>query len=141
MKIYNRKGFFSGIFTASIGAALLAAGAHTGFERFDYKDVALVGFCLLIGFMTIARSMSHNLSREDKIFELDERNQLVGLKSRSRAFGITQVVCLVLMFLFIVLGVWKDFDGAVFLGLGFAVTVSVSCFAELFAYFYYDSKN
>ena len=85
--------------------------------------------------------MSRSLSREDKISELDERNRLVTLKSRSRAFGITQGVCWVLMFIFIVLGVVKDFDGAVFLGMGFAFAISVSFFSELFAYFYYDSKN
>lgn len=141
MKIYNKKGFFSGLFTTAIGVALLAAGVDTGFERFDLKDAALVIFCLLIGLTTIARSMSHSLSREDKISELDERNRLITLKSRSRAFSITQGVCWVLMFIFIMLGVVKDFDGAVFLGMGFAFAISVSFFSELFAYFYYDSKN
>ena len=37
MKIYNKKGFFSGLFTTAIGVALLAAGVDTGFEHFDLK--------------------------------------------------------------------------------------------------------
>lgn len=141
MKIYNKKGFFSGLFTAALGAALFVAGVQTGFDRFELKDAVLAIFCLLIGLTTIARSMSRRLSREDKISELDERSQLVTLKSRSRAFGITQGVCLVLMFFFIILGTVKGFDGAVFLGLGFAFSNSVSFFSELFSYFYYESKN
>ena len=140
MKIYNKKGFFSGLFTAAIGAALLGAGAHTGFARFDLKDAALAALCLFIGFGTIARSMSRRLSRGDKIAERDERNRLVRLQSRSRAFGVTQGVCMALMFLFLVLGVVRDFDGAVFLGLGLAFGISVSFLSELAAYFYYDGK-
>ena len=84
--------------------------------------------------------MSRRLSRGDKIAERDERNRLVKLQSRSRAFGVTQGVCMVLMFLFLVLGVVRDFDGAVFLGLGLAFGISVSFLSELAAYFYYDGK-
>lgn len=141
MKIYNRKGFLSGLFTAALGGALFIAGAQTGFDRFERNDAVLVIFCLLIGLIVIARSMSRRLSREDKISELDERSQLITFKSRSRAFGITQGVCLAFTFFFILLGSVKKFDGAVFLGLGFAFSISVSYVSELFSYFYYEWKN
>lgn len=141
MKIYNKKGFLTGLFPAVLGAALLIAGVQTGFDRFELQDAVLAVVCLLVGLTTLVRSMSRSIAREDKILELDERSQLVTLKSRSRAFGITQSVCLVLMFLFLLLGAVKHFDGAVFLGLGFAFSISISIFSEFFSYLYYESKN
>ena len=141
MKIYNKKGFFSGLVSAALGIALLAAGWHTGFERFDLKDAFLVVVLLLIGIVQAVRSFSRALSKEDIISDLDERNTLVKFKSRSRAFGITQGVCLVLAVVFILLGAYHDYDGMTGIGLGFAFAISVSFFSELFSYFYYESKN
>ena len=141
MKIYNRKGFLSGLFSAALGTALLFIEVQNGFDSFQPKNTLLAIVCLLVGLTAVVRSMSRRLSREDKILLLDERSQLVTLKSRSRAFRITQGVCLVLMFLFLLLGAAKNFDGAVFLGLGFAFSISVSYFSELFSYLYYESKN
>ena len=141
MKIYNKKGFFSGLVSAALGIALLAAGWHTGFERFDLKDAFLVVVLLLIGIVQAARSFSRALSREDIISDLDERNTLVKFKSCSPAFGITQGVCFVLAVVFILLGAYHDYDGMTGIGLGFAFAISVSFFPELFSYFYYESKN
>ena len=47
----------------------------------------------------LLRSFSREMSREDKIAELDERNRLVEWRAKSRALGIAELVCFVCMLL------------------------------------------
>ena len=83
MKIYHKKNFAFGLFALFLGALNLVRGALQGFA---WNDGLLVGLLLLLGGASVVRSLSPKWSREDKVEERDERNQLVKLKSRSRAY-------------------------------------------------------
>ena len=96
MKIYNKKGFATGMFLTVIGLAMLATSIWTGFE---VKGTILMAACLVFGVPFVTRSFSPAMSREDKLAELDERNRLVKLRSRSAALTWTQWLCLALLIL------------------------------------------
>ncbi|WP_298021755.1 hypothetical protein [uncultured Dysosmobacter sp.] len=89
MKIYHKRNFALGLFFAAMGILLLAVSLPEIMLLQKGKTMILIGLCLLLGIGLIARSLSPKLSREDKVEELDERNQLVQLKTGNRAFQVT----------------------------------------------------
>ena len=101
MRIYNKKTFGFGIFALALGLLNIVAGVMTGF---DGKGVFLIVLLFLIGAGSLARSLSQKMSREDKLEERDERNQLIDMKSKSLAFRLTQGISFVLGLLFLVSG-------------------------------------
>ena len=80
MKIYNKHNFSLGLFFCLLGIAMLTVNIRKGF---DIKGSLILALCLFFGIGILIRSLSAGLSREDKISELDERNLLVKIKSRS----------------------------------------------------------
>ena len=96
MKIYNKKGFATGAFLTAIVLAIFATSIWTGF---DVKGTILMAACLVLGATFLGRSLSHAMSREDKLAELDERNRLVKLRSKSAALTWSQWLCLALLIL------------------------------------------
>ncbi len=94
------------------------------FKTFDLKSVLLMISLFLIGMVEIQRSMSYQMSNQDKIDDLDERNLLIRLKPKSKAFSVTQTVCFILMIAFMFLGTTAK-EMFLILGLGWR---SVSIF-------------
>ena len=64
---------------------------------FTLSTGVLVGALLLLGVSSLLRSLSPQLSQQDKIEEQDERNILVNLKTRTSAFRWTRLVSFGLM--------------------------------------------
>lgn len=141
MKIYHKRNFALGLFLGAMGILLLAVSLPEIMALQKRKTVILIGLCLLLGSGLIARSLSPKLSREDRVEELDERNQLVRLKTGNRAFQVTQLICLALMSLLLILGKSEGEEPVVYAGLGFAGAFSVSVLAELFAGLYYEKRG
>ena len=114
-----------------------------GFIRQDFtiKGGILCAVLFLLGGGLLIRSLSRKASRQDKIESLDERNRLIKLKSESRAFSISQTVSFVLIVGCVIAYATtksRDFIG-IMVGLGLAWTISI--LADIFTYFYYESKN
>ena len=82
MKIYNKKGFISGVLWTAAGAFCLyrdVVDAHHFLPQ-QIKSVVLSLVMLAVGLTCLVRALSRSASREDKIEALDERNRLVSLK-------------------------------------------------------------
>ena len=118
MKIYHKKNFTFGLFALLLGALNLARSALQGFDR---NDGVLVGLLLLLGGASVVRSLSPRWSREDKVEERDERNQLVKLKSRSQAWGKI-----------------SRQETLIYMGLGLMAAFFISLIADFFTWVYYD---
>ena len=83
MKIYNKKGFISGVLWTAAGAFCLyrdVVDAHHFLPQ-QIKSVALSLVMLAIGLICLGRAFSKADSQRDKIEALDERSQLVHLKT------------------------------------------------------------
>lgn len=94
LKIYNKKGFGSGMFSLVVGLALLISMLATGNWR--PKSVVLCVLCLLLGAGAVTRSLSRDKAVRDLIDERDERNILVALRTKSACFTVLRAALLVL---------------------------------------------
>ena len=99
MKIYNKKGFFLGIFLV-----LLAIGCSVADLRrpdpnmlIRVRDWVLTVFVFLLGISSFWRAFSRSATREDRIEEMDERIRLVEIKSKARMLDFVYGTLFVLM--------------------------------------------
>ena len=138
MKIYNKKKFGSGFICIVLGVLNFLACFSTGF---DVSGMVITLALLFIVGGSVMRSFSRNMSREDKLDELDERNRLIDLKTKSRAFRLTQAICFGLMLLFLVMGKMSGEILLISAGVGLAFAYAVSMFTEIFTYLYYEKRN
>lgn len=139
MKIYNKKVFASGIFMMALGLLNLITSIVR--HDLDINSIILIVALFAMGFGSVMRSMSQQMAKEDKLEELDERNRLIELKSKSKSFRLTQIISFVLMLVLLVMGKVSGYEGFIAMGVGLAFAFSISMFAEIFTYMYYESKN
>lgn len=138
MKIYNRGNFLHGLFMVLLGAALIPLGLLR--EDLDWWDWVLSGALVFMGGLFLIHSASKKLSREERVEEQDERNRLVLLKNRSRAFQMVEGSCLALTTIFFVAGKAAEKLLLIHMGCGLAIALSLCLFADLATFIYYDSK-
>lgn len=138
-KIYNKKAFAFGAVLIGLGCLNLICDLFTG--TLDVEGIILIAALLLFGSSAILRSLSQQLSREDKLEELDERNRLIELKSKSKAFRLTQAISFFSMLVLLVLGKAAGYDSLLAAGAGLALAFAISMFAEVFTFMYYEERN
>lgn len=139
MKIYNKKSFAEGIFMLALGTlnVIMELINHT----FEIKGAILVIVLYFLGGGLIIRSLSLKFTKEDRLDKMDERNNLIELKSKSKSFSLTQTISFLLMLVLLVMGKISSYDGFIAMGVGLAFSFTISMFAEIFTYMYYESKN
>lgn len=143
MKIYHKKNFALGLFFTLMGAAYIVLFLVKGEVR--PKPVVFCVLSLLIGPGLLLRSLDRGLSYRDKVDELDERNILVRLRTKSTAFSIVQYTLLGVCAL-CAMGAAANGgnpDGQLVLGGMLIVSGAawfVSLLAELFCGLHYEKK-
>ena len=105
------------------------------------KGVFWTAVALLLGVSELVHSLSCTLTKKDRLEELDERNRLVDWKAKSMTLKITQAIYLVLGWIFLIMGVIRQADIVMAVGLGLLFTFPIGMFTELFTSIYYESKN
>ena len=136
MKIYNKKNFRYGLGMTMLGVLMLLTSIWKGF---DVKGTVILALCLFVGIGLMLRSLSRDMSREDKIAELDERNRMVEWRAKSRALGIAELICVVCILISIVgMRIVKDFFGGMLVAFGLMYTIML--LTELLTLLYYDKK-
>ena len=136
MKIYNKKNFRYGLGMTILGVLMLLTSIWKGF---DVKGTVILALCLFVGIGLMLRSLSRDMSREDKIAELDERNKMVEWRAKSRALGIAELNCVVCILISIFgMRIVKDFFGGMLVAFGLMYTIML--LTELFTLLYYDKK-
>lgn len=139
MKIYHKKLFLSGVFMAAL--ATVNGIADIVNHTVDINGIIWIIALYLFGLEAVIHSLSQKRIKQDKLEELDERNQLITLKSKSKAFGLTQIISFFLMFFLLAMGKVSNNQGFIIMGVGLAFVFVISMFTELFTYLYYESKN
>ena len=136
MKIYNKKNFRYGLGMTILGVLMLLTSLWKGF---DVKGTVILALCLFLGIGLMLRSLSRDMSREDRIAELDERNKMVEQRAKSRALGIVEMVCFVCILVSIVgMRVMEEFFSGMLVAFGLLFTVML--FTELVTLLYYNKK-
>ena len=139
MKIYNKKVFASGVFMVALGLLNLITSMMR--QDFDINSIILIAALFVLGFGSIMRSISQRMAKEDKLEELDERNRLIALKSKSKSFRLTQIISFALMLALLIMGKVSGYEGFIAMRVGLAFAFAISLFAEIFTFMYYESKN
>ena len=139
MKIYNKKGFAWGVFLVALGLLNLITSIMR--NDLDINSIILMAALFFLGFGAIMRGMSQRMAKEDKLEEADERNRLIALKSKSKAFRLMQIISLALVIALLVMGKVSDGEKFIAMGAGLAFAFIISIFTEFFTYMYYESKN
>ena len=143
MKIYHKKNFAAGLFFTLLGAAFIVLFLVKGEVR--PNSVVMCVLSLLIGPGLLLRSFDKRLSFQDRVDELDERNILVKLRTKSTAFSIVQYTLLGVCALCAVgaIAYQRNPEGQLVLG-GMLVVSGVvwfiSLLAELFCGLHYEKK-
>ena len=136
MKIYHKQNFLYGLLMLLLGAGNLVLSFKVGRTPGVFTWLVLIA-----GAICIYRSLSSKLSRQDKLDALDERNQYVLLKAKSKAFQIVQYGSLALMALFFLMGATADPNQAdlfISMAMGFGAAFSLAFFADFLTYLYYE---
>lgn len=139
MKIYNKKKFASGVFLLLLG--LLRFTPLFAGREWDVKSIFWTAVALLLGVSELVHSLSYARTKKDRLEELDERNRLVDWKAKSMTLKITHAIYLVLGWIFAIIGVIREADIVMAVGLGLLFTFPIGMFTELITSIYYESKN
>ncbi len=139
MKIYNKKMFATGVFMVALGTLNLIMKISE--KDWTVKGVILVTALYLLGSGAVVRSLSKKMAKEDRLEELDERNQLIELKSKRKSFEFTQFLSFWLMPILLVAGKISGYEGFTAMAVGLGIAFSISILAEIFTRTYYESKN
>mgnify|MGYP000867203602 len=135
MKIYDKKKFAFGVMYFLLGLCLLTFGFLKGF---DAEKIILTILMPLIGISEMYLSTNREAVKQEKFEETEERNQLIKLTSKSRAFDLTQRTNFVLVALFLIIGGQSGDQRFIAMGVAVAISFSVSIFSELFSRIYYE---
>lgn len=138
MKIWYKKTFALGLLFLLLGLSLAAI---CFLEGFTLKNTILMALCGIIGLPLLLRSLSREKSRQDQLDDLDERNRLVMLKSKSKSFILTQLVCAILMMLLLGVGAALRHQQILAVGVGLACCFVITLFTELFTRLYYEKHS
>lgn len=135
MRIYNKKGFASGIFSFLLGSTALITGIIMGVR---VKSIILGFLVLSFGVAAIARSLSQNATTEDKIAAKDERNHLVANRSQAKTMQLIRIIAFILTIILLIIGArWQV---PLFLGMGISTGIlwNLSYLIEIGATIYYE---
>lgn len=96
MKIYNKRGFFSGLFYLGTAILFLILMIYKGM---NLRDWFLVVLGVSLGIYYISRSFSKNASMADR----DELSEHLRMKTKAIAFSWTKGICIALWVFFALL--------------------------------------
>lgn len=96
MKIYNKRGFFSGLGWLTMAVMMLIL---TGYKGMNIRDWLFVVIGFVLGIYYISRSLSKNAALADR----DELHEHLRMKAQAMAFFWTKAVCIGLFVFFAML--------------------------------------
>lgn len=138
MKIHNKKTFIFGVFSLLLAALNIITFIMN--KTFNIGWIVIIIVLLFTGTFSVIRDTAKKFADEDKLEAEDERNKFIDMKSKSKAFSITQILSFALMIIIFACGKIFDYNGFIYIGLGIAFVLSISMFSEMFSFLHYESK-
>ena len=142
-KIYNKKGFWSGVsllFLAVCYTILLLNKWDNVNSMKNGKSILFAIICTFTGIVQIYRGLDSKCTKEDDQDD-DERKKLVILKTESSAYKATMNISIVLTILLSIgIGVTKD-NNLLGILVGVGIMPGIMVISYIFASVYHNKRN
>lgn len=141
-KIYNKKGFCSGIISLTIVLFSVLVGIKCGYRNTGslIKSIILISVLTIIGITSIYRSMNKDCTKED-IKNNDEREELINLKAGNSALNFSTNFCFCSMIIIVLLWVKFRWETLITIIIVMAVILDVLLISPIVAYYYHNKNN
>ena len=135
MKYYDKKRAVHGWWSIGLGVLWIAVAAQ---EYEIWFNWIVSGIFIVGGIWDLVRARTRKLTEEERIELTDERNQMLLLQTKSRAYDIMNVIYIICMIAFLLVAQIFHVQVMLVLSAGFRVLYSTSGLVNLIVSSYYD---
>ena len=135
MKYYDKKRAAHGWWNIGLGVLWIAVAAH---EYENWFNWIVSGILIVGGIWDLIRARTRKLTEEERIELTDERNQMLLLQTKSRAYDIMNVIYIICMIAFLLAAQIFHVQVMLVLSAGFSVLYGISGLVNVIVSSYYD---
>ena len=135
MKLYNKKRAADGWWRIGLGMPWIILAVQ---ERGNWLNWIVSGIFIVGGIWDLVRARTRKLTEEERIELTDERNQMLLLQTKSRAYDIMNVIYVAVMIAFLLAAQIFDIHEAWHFAIGSGLFYAVSMLVNSIASSYYD---
>lgn len=134
MKLYNKKRATDGWWRVGLGILWIILAIQ---ERGNWINWIVSGIFIVGGIWDLVRARTKKLTEEERIELTDERNQMLLLQTKSRAYDIMNVLYVAVMIAFLLAAQILDIHEAWYVAIGIGLFYAVSMLVNSIVSGYY----
>lgn len=134
MKLYNKKRAADGWWRIGLGMPWIILAVQ---ERGNWLNWIVSGIFIVGGIWDLVRARTKKLTEEERIELTDERNQMLLLQTKSRAYDIMNVLYVAVMIAFLLAAQILDIHEAWYVAIGSGLFYAVSMLVNSIVSGYY----
>lgn len=134
MKLYNKKRAADGWWRIGLGMLWIVVAAQ---EYGNWLNWIVSGIFIVGGIWDLVRARTKKLTEEERIELTDERNQMLLLQTKSRAYDIMNVLYVAVMIAFLLAAQIFDIHEAWYFATGSGLFYAVSMLVNIIVSGYY----
>ena len=134
MKLYNKKRAADGWWRVGLGILWIILAIQ---ERGNWINWIVSGSFIVGGIWDLVRARTRKLTEEERIELTDERNQMLLLQTKSRAYYIKNVIYIICVIAFLLVAQIFHVQVMLVLSAGFSVLYAVSMLVNIIVSSYY----
>ena len=135
MKLYNKKRAADGWWRVGLGILWIILAIQ---ERGNWINWIVSGIFIVGGIWDLVRARTKRLTEEERIELTDERNQMLLLQTKSRAYDIMNVIYIICVIAFLLVAQIFHVQVMLVLSVGFSVLYAISGLVNVIVSSYYD---
>ncbi len=135
MKYYDKKRAAHGWWNIGLGVLWIVVAAQ---EYENWFNWIVLGSLIVGGIWDLVRARTKKLTEEERIELTDERNQMLLLQTKSRAYDIMNVIYIICMIAFLLVAQIFHVQVMLVLSAGFSVLYAISGLVNVIVSSYYD---
>ena len=135
MKLYTKKRAADGWWRVGLGILWIIVAIQ---ERGNWINWIVSGIMIVGGIWDLVRARTKKLTEEERIELTDERNQMLLLQTKSRAYDIMNVIYVAVMIAFLLAAQIFDIHEAWHFSIGSGLFYAVSMLVNSIVSGYYD---
>lgn len=135
MKLYDKKRASDGKWRVGLGIIWIILAIQ---DRGNWINWIVSGIFILGGIWDLVRARTRKLTEEERIELTDERNQMLQLQAKSRAYDIMNTIYLICMIAFLIIAQIFDMQEVLHLAIGIGLVYAISMLVNSIVSSYYN---